>query len=276
MKTVSTGRNLHLDLGISEFSDDFAASMQSALEALTGRQAKANDATNPDTINKRSLPKLIRFPYSRHSSYAELSHFVETFNPSDVWPCTEDPQHWHQHGKLPQAIDNDGSASNIFAGISIQSLFGKYCSGTTYAYDEMMSSVVATERRDAQDNSQASAKESVAEQHSSPFITVFSVDEPSNGKRLSDGDGEVTTSVRSQKRDFGQLSDENGGGDGIQAQDEDSQRTNVSITSHILDTHSAARHEAYNKVMENMIDGEWNVPPLLSIDGNHGVQEKEL
>jgi hypothetical protein len=276
MKTVSTGRSLHLDLGISEFSDDFAASMQSALKALTGWKAKLDHTINADTVNEPSLPKSIRFPYSRHSSYAELCHFVETFSPLDVWPCTEDSQHWYQHGVLVPASNDDSSVSNSFAGISIESLFGKYCSGTTYAYDEMMRSVVAPELADAEDNSEASAKESVAEQHSSPLITVFPVDETPSAKQLSDDHVEAASSVRTHKRSFEQLSDEGGAEDEMQAQDKDSQRTNVSITSHILDTHSASRHEAYNDVLEKIPDGEWNVPPLLSIDGHHGIPEKEL
>ena len=99
MKTISTGRNLHLDLAISEFSDDeFTHSMQAALQALTGLQAKSPTAT--ETICQRSLPKLIRFPYARHSSYEELCRFVEAFKPYDIWPCTEDPQDWHQHSRF--------------------------------------------------------------------------------------------------------------------------------------------------------------------------------
>lgn len=96
MKTMSAGRSLHLDLAISEFSDDLAASIQTAVKALTGKR-NPSPAT-PETVYQRALPKVIRFPYARHSSYAELCHFVEAFRPRDIWPCTEDPEYWHKHG----------------------------------------------------------------------------------------------------------------------------------------------------------------------------------
>lgn len=41
------------------------------------------------------LPKLITFPYSRHSSYDELCHLVEAFKPNDIYPCTVDELNWH-------------------------------------------------------------------------------------------------------------------------------------------------------------------------------------
>lgn len=44
------------------------------------------------------LPRLIRFPYSRHSSYPELCHLLALFRPRDVWPCTVDPQQWLMTG----------------------------------------------------------------------------------------------------------------------------------------------------------------------------------
>lgn len=42
------------------------------------------------------LPRVITFPYSRHSSYEELCHLVEVFDPKDVYPCTVDEFHWHE------------------------------------------------------------------------------------------------------------------------------------------------------------------------------------
>lgn len=34
------------------------------------------------------------FPYSRHSSYTELCHLIEAFEPRDIWPCTVDKANW--------------------------------------------------------------------------------------------------------------------------------------------------------------------------------------
>ena len=55
------------------------------------------------------LPKLITFPYSRHSSYEELRLLLEKLRPRDVWPCT-----------APKASEYDESKS-------MQNLFGEVC-----------------------------------------------------------------------------------------------------------------------------------------------------
>lgn len=53
-----------------------------------------------------NLPSLITFPYSRHSSYAELCHLVDTCKPKDVWPNTVNPREWLEQG-LIIPIPND-------------------------------------------------------------------------------------------------------------------------------------------------------------------------
>lgn len=45
------------------------------------------------------LPRKIRFPYARHSSYPEICELVELFKPRDVWPCTESPLEWQKNGR---------------------------------------------------------------------------------------------------------------------------------------------------------------------------------
>jgi len=42
------------------------------------------------------LPKIITFPYSRHSSYAELRDLVGIFKPVDIYPCTVNKADWHE------------------------------------------------------------------------------------------------------------------------------------------------------------------------------------
>ena len=34
------------------------------------------------------------FPYSRHSSYSELSLLIDAFKPQDIFPCTVIPEGW--------------------------------------------------------------------------------------------------------------------------------------------------------------------------------------
>ena len=73
-----------------------------------------HDATTPLT-SKLSLPRTTTFPYSRHSSYAELRHLVETFRPRDVYPCT---------APTPENFKESGSMSALFgdlvAGASVE------------------------------------------------------------------------------------------------------------------------------------------------------------
>ena len=56
-----------------------------------------------DKVQTEALPKVITFPYSRHSSYAELCHLVKVFNPKDVYPCTVDEANWDEGMLLPFA-----------------------------------------------------------------------------------------------------------------------------------------------------------------------------
>lgn len=59
------------------------------------------------------------FPYSRHSSYDELCDLVKAFLPTDVYPCTVNEENWGPED-------------------SVEHLFGRFCSGTTFAHDRKM------------------------------------------------------------------------------------------------------------------------------------------
>lgn len=107
---ASHGRNLSLDLDLSSMQDGSTTALEQAIRAIakkfatdstgsttTPRPESAAVATD-DAPLSFNLPKLIRFPYSRHSSYPELCAFVDAFKPKDVWPCTVDPNDWIRHG----------------------------------------------------------------------------------------------------------------------------------------------------------------------------------
>ncbi|KAF2813063.1 uncharacterized protein BDZ99DRAFT_411482, partial [Mytilinidion resinicola] len=70
-------------------------------------------------IQEGGLPKTIKFPYSRHSSYRELCELVQAFRPRDVYPCTVDAANWTSE-------------------LSIRSLFGNLCSDDVFAHDAEM------------------------------------------------------------------------------------------------------------------------------------------
>ncbi|KAE8352927.1 putative DNA repair protein [Aspergillus coremiiformis] len=82
--------------------------------------------TGPRDQSGNRLPQIIHFPYSRHSSYAELCELVSAFKPKDIYPCTVDPLTW----------DED---------VSMQSLFGHLCSGTEFAHDQHMRYMIAND-----------------------------------------------------------------------------------------------------------------------------------
>jgi DNA cross-link repair 1C protein len=68
-----------------------------------------------------------RFPYSRHSSYAELCELVAAFKPRDIFPCTVDPNTWSD-------------------AVSMRNLFGHLCSGDEFLHDRHMRDTVSEGR----------------------------------------------------------------------------------------------------------------------------------
>ncbi|ESZ99041.1 hypothetical protein SBOR_0575 [Sclerotinia borealis F-4128] len=97
---------------------------ESLLRKLAQKSSEASDERRDCTSGNHGLPRLITFPYSRHS-YPELRHLVETFQPKDVYPCTVDEEEWHE-------------------GLSIKALFGDSCSASTFRHDDEMRHLVAT------------------------------------------------------------------------------------------------------------------------------------
>ncbi|RSL50097.1 hypothetical protein CEP53_008916 [Fusarium sp. AF-6] len=116
-QAVSTGRNIPLDWDITSLDNHSA---QEIVQMLAERLVNSKKAVAEDVTGQAELPKIIHFPYSRHSSYPELCHFVETFRPKDVWPCTVSPTEWMRNGT------------------SIASLFGHLCSGDEFDHDIIM------------------------------------------------------------------------------------------------------------------------------------------
>ncbi|KAH7276037.1 hypothetical protein B0J15DRAFT_375146, partial [Fusarium solani] len=119
-QAVSTGRNIPLDWDITSLDNH---SVQEIVQMLAERLVNSSKkAVAEDVTGQAELPKTIHFPYSRHSSYPELCHFVDTFRPKDVWPCTVSPTEWMRNGT------------------SIASLFGRLCSGDEFDHDIIMRS----------------------------------------------------------------------------------------------------------------------------------------
>ncbi|CAK7209950.1 hypothetical protein SCUCBS95973_000619 [Sporothrix curviconia] len=71
------------------------------------------------------LSRSITFPYSRHSSYPEQCDLLDKLRPKDVWPCTVHPEQWFAPG-VPI--------------ITIEDLFGRFCSGDVFRFDAEVAS----------------------------------------------------------------------------------------------------------------------------------------
>ncbi|PGH19107.1 hypothetical protein AJ79_00141 [Helicocarpus griseus UAMH5409] len=123
----SKSKSLPLDsYGIKEEDE---ISIQQLVSILSRGQSAENLSTQPNAPGFKkptnlgnkpgSLSNTIHFPYSRHSSYAELCNLVRAFQPKDVFPCTVDHTTWSEN-------------------VSMRTLFGHLCSGTYFSHDELM------------------------------------------------------------------------------------------------------------------------------------------
>ncbi|RGP71075.1 hypothetical protein FSPOR_3565 [Fusarium sporotrichioides] len=130
---VSTGRNLPLDF------DADTSSTHSAKEviAMLVARLRKNDKSQK-SVHEEALPKTICFPYSRHSSLPELRHFVQAFHPKDVWPCTVNTAEWLKNG------------------ITVGSLFGRFCSSEEFEHDRVMQALAAKHALYSQNQQHAS------------------------------------------------------------------------------------------------------------------------
>ncbi|KAL3425052.1 artemis protein [Phlyctema vagabunda] len=119
----SQGKAVSLDeMGLGRNADElsFKDLATAFARSLTGsHKEKPSEETSSTKAHGSSLPKLITFPYSRHSSYEELCHLVSVFKPRDVYPCTVDEKNWHPDH-------------------SMKSLFGQHCSGQLFRHDMQM------------------------------------------------------------------------------------------------------------------------------------------
>ncbi|PHH72917.1 hypothetical protein CDD83_4857 [Cordyceps sp. RAO-2017] len=269
------GRGLSLNVAGSLL--DGAAEPTDAEGALCALSRLLSGALSPSARPAGSAPgerpKVIQFPYSRHSSYPELCHLLQTFRPRDVWPCTVDAARWLDEGK------------------SIESLFGRFCCGQTFAHDDKMAALAAQHVPTTATRAVGSSSPVLAEASSSsldhaaperhhpqgPVATP-----PSVSPRPNDGVGpeesiagsagceaEPDTPTRKRKR---RESDERHG-----EEHSESQQGQDSPGSTPSSQHAPSRTEAYRRMLHNAAaDDGWVPIALLSTDGNHSVAEAEL
>lgn len=102
-KVALSGRSLTLDLQATTEEQASSLTIDKVIQAIARQLSPATTdvpkiGTNMDQRAETPLPRVIRFPYSRHSSYHELCLLVAAFKPRDVWPCTANIDEWLKYG----------------------------------------------------------------------------------------------------------------------------------------------------------------------------------
>ncbi|CAM1505777.1 Fc.00g114140.m01.CDS01 [Cosmosporella sp. VM-42] len=309
LQTITTGRKISLDIDITSLDKrDPTQDVVGVLAEKLRNMPKKN--VGKIDVHHEHLPKTIRFPYSRHSSYPELCDLVRVFRPKDVWPCTVNPAEW------------------LSQGVTIQSLFGHLCSSDVFKHDKKMEAVAKLRVETGitgQPDTQASVG-SAPRLDPSPSIPPLpfsplkakdtrqsfqerppnlpSVGESTIPERLvsqlantqpttqeaaaeeelieaeslieipsSEDDGSRDIPPPSvQKRRFDEYSRE--GSEGVEPCG--SQQTEKSFTSTLSARHSLARREAYFQMLDNATADTWAPISLISTSSEHTTVEQEL
>jgi DNA cross-link repair 1C protein len=289
LRAAISGRGLALNLDVSSFSENLSTTIQSMAEAILKKPANV-PMKQPYLEGQGSdqLPRTIRFPYSRHSSYAELCHLASIFTPKDIWPCTVDVDQWLRED------------------ITIQSLFGHVCSATAFSHDRKMEEIRAKTETLHDTESEAHETQQTNSSHEashalhfptpmetrnpeipSPIFDEVSASTaitapqhhvlpegsvPEAADKMVESSRDAEPHIHSHKRGYNEFSqamdDEDAG---------DSQQTDHSIVSFLSSRHSASRWKAYYEALGGGADeADWQPSQLISTDGGHSVAEEEL
>lgn len=187
----------------------------------------------------------------------------------------------------------------LFADISIESLFGPYCSGNIFAHDIKVNSLTKQNVQPTVDEIDAQRQESC----SSSVLSFAGQASPRLSHALKPRDASPLS-----ERDIGppqEVSDLPCGNNGATAEkstepfeeqvedasllvqewlsqchtendENDSQNTTTSLTSVLSIRHSSTRLDAYKRMLQNCRGTEWNSIELISTGCNHSAVEQEL
>ncbi|KAJ0307940.1 hypothetical protein COL516b_003915 [Colletotrichum fioriniae] len=267
---AKTGRNLPLDLDIAFFGEKNEAAIMDAFQAVGRKkhlEEQPSQSTQP-TIDGPSgeLPRVITFPYSRHSSYQELCDLVRIFRPNDVWPCTVNPVDWLRNTT------------------SIRYLFGEFCSGDTFAHDMEMERLAESLRilQQPLSHSLGDSQLPATDAHTTALHSLHShesiASDPSAVEieetlvlGLDSNPGSVETRLPTRKQhDFSYR-----GGNSHHTLDSAVPPTEpISLISSA--GVSRIRADAYFAMEQNLLGGEWTPIGLLSTIDHHTTPDKDL
>lgn len=161
----ANGRSISLDgMNLDRDENELSLTQMAKIMARSvARKRRSSNSQNLETLNYdgEELPRVITFPYSRHSSYEELVHLVGAFNPRDVYPCTVHEDRWIQEK------------------FSIGDLFGHQCSAKNFRHDREMAEMFPDRSQLATQDSQVTTPQSSQALTESPRRRTGPLDEPS-------------------------------------------------------------------------------------------------
>ncbi|RGP79661.1 hypothetical protein FLONG3_2215 [Fusarium longipes] len=286
----STGRNIPLDWKFDGLSEHSAEEVVALLIKRLGMDMK-----NQKSAHEEALPKMIYFPYSRHSSLPELCHLVEAFRPKEVWPCTVNTAQWLKNGT------------------SVGSLFGRFCSGEDFEHDRIIQALADKNAINRQHASQTTlnsdpvpsspvhesqgSKEQRLNHFEPKFVSLLLDTQTSNRQEESNMSNiPIQSSMVLQTSDTPVVSSEDVIQDLNTASEESignasDNRTHVSsvrkrtlseasqnVYEHVWkEDYSLARRNAYWQTIRNLeSDTSWTPLQLISTSDEYTLQEKEL
>ncbi|KAK2006099.1 artemis protein [Colletotrichum eremochloae] len=243
---TTSGRNMSLDLDITTFGDKHETAILDAFRAMAQKRQSVSEEVVSSSDGSAELPRVITFPYSRHSSYQELCDLVRVFRPKDVWPCTVNIPEW------------------LGGNVTIKSLFGSYCSGDVFAHDLEMEKVA---RRRA-DGLQREVSLGLDVTHSSTSqshqvtesICIVTETCPQT----------INPSIQQEPQTLHYT-----GGEAWETQGPSISGT-LTRNTHPLTVTSRIRADAYKNMARNILGGEWTPIGLLSTVDHHTLPDKDL
>ncbi|OAA67353.1 DNA repair metallo-beta-lactamase [Niveomyces insectorum RCEF 264] len=230
-----------------------------AVRDMAAAMRSRETANGADSGSSTGLPRTVTFPYSRHASYAELCDLLDKLRPRDVWPCTVNPAKWFHSGKV----------------ITIEDLFGRYCSGDVFRHDiEVAAHFQPKEHRLVVEDSQATTESYLSSCRFPP-------------KAIDDVEGKLVVSLPPLPGTLDGPSKTKASGttrpvfpffynhmDCVQNRDDvddSSQATTLSDYAH------EQRWQAHRAVLQNALGmGEWMNISLASTTDNHTEAEADL
>ncbi|KAK1994871.1 artemis protein [Colletotrichum falcatum] len=248
-----SGRNMSLDLDITFFGEKNETAILDAFRAVAQRKQAVTQGVPSPSGDSAELPRVITFPYSRHSSYQELCDLVRVFRPKDVWPCTVNVPEW------------------LGGNVTIKSLFGSYCSGNVFTHDLEMERAA----RGREDVLRHQASQDMDANHSST----------SQSRRVAESSrvtsaGPPITKPNNVTPASQSLQPEPQTPNYTGEEARETQRPSASGTltknAHPLTATSRIRQDAYLNMQRNALGGEWTPIGLLSTVDHHTVPDKDL